>query len=76
MKETFGGAFLDVVGVACFLERAQEGENGHWVSTSERDVVHVDLNVLPVAAESPRRFFRHTLAFDRPRGRCDSRARL
>ena len=57
MEEIFGGAFVDVVGVSCLLERAQEVDDGHWASTSKRDVVHVDLNVFSLAAESPRRFY-------------------
>ena len=57
LKETVGGAFVNVVGVACLLERAQEVNDGHWVSTSKRYAVNVDLNVISLAAESPRRFF-------------------
>ena len=57
MEETFCGAFVDFFGVACLLERAQEVDDGHWVSTSKLDVVHVDLNVFPLAAESPRRIY-------------------
>ena len=48
---------MDIFGVTCLLERAQEVDDDYWVSTSKRDVVHVDINVLPLAAESHRRFF-------------------
>ena len=56
LEETFGGAFVDVVGVACIFQRALEVTDGHWISTSECDVGQVDLEVLLFAAESLCRF--------------------
>ena len=47
---------MEVSAFACLLERAQEVNEGHWISNSKRDGVHVDPNVLSLAAESPRRF--------------------